>query len=114
MLGRWTGNPGDAGRGRVAFARKQVDGWTSVYVGTAPLTAELLRRLAADAGASLWSTRPDVVNATRGAAVVVATEPGRRTLHLPRPMRPVDTRTAPQTRFELDLELGEVRLFASA
>jgi len=36
--------------GRPAFASKSLDGWTSIYVGAAPLTVDVLRRIARDAG----------------------------------------------------------------
>ncbi len=107
ILGTWAD-----GRNTTAFARKSMDGWTSVYVGTAPLTAQILRRLATDAGATLWSSKADIVNATEGAAMLVATEAGSRTLVVPRPMRAVDGGLA-QTRHDLDLEFGDVRLFVA-
>lgn len=95
---------------RVAFARKQRSGWTSVYVGTAPLPTDWLRSLAADAGVRLWSSQPDVVAATASTAMVVATSAGTRDLELPVAMEDLESgRTG--ASHPLDLEFGEVRLF---
>jgi hypothetical protein len=105
-LGYW------ADTGEVAFATKEHDGYTSVYVGSAPLPQQLLRWLARQAGADLWSSEPDIIWATRDAAAIVATSDGVRTLTLPKPMALVDGGPA-QRKHELDLETGEVRIFAA-
>ncbi|MCK5573144.1 MAG: hypothetical protein KAJ12_10305 [Bacteroidetes bacterium] len=105
-LGYWTDT------GEVAFAIKEYEGYTSVYVGSAPLPQQLLRWLAGKAGADLWSSEPDIVRATRDAAALVATSDGGRTLTLPEPMAPVDGGPA-QREHLLDLETGEVRIFAA-
>jgi hypothetical protein len=104
VLGRWVDS------GRPAFVRKTEEGWTSVYVGAAPLTADVLRTLAQDAGVSLWSDRPDIVYATRDAVTVIATADGERTLTFPRAMRPVDGGT-PSMIHRVTMDFGEVRLF---
>jgi hypothetical protein len=71
---------------------------------------EILRRLAADAGVTLWSSRADVVRATKDAAMIVATEPGDRTLRLPLPM--ADATGGPASReHRLTMGFGEVRAF---
>jgi hypothetical protein len=88
VLGRWTG------RDEVAFARRRHDGFTSIYCGAAPVPAELLRRLVADAGVSLWSSRPDIVRATRGAAMLIAADDGERTVRFPAPYAPIDLEPA--------------------
>jgi hypothetical protein len=106
VLGTWVDN------NRLAFARKARKGWTSVYVGAAPMTVDLLRRLAQDAGVSLWSDRPDIVYATRDAVTVIATSPGKRTLTFPSPMRPVDGGD-PSTVHRVVMEFGEVRLYVA-
>ncbi|MGB6648437.1 MAG: hypothetical protein WBG01_07865, partial [Bacteroidota bacterium] len=105
-LGYW------ADTGEVAFATKEYDGYTSVYVGSAPLPQQLLRWLARQAGADLWSSKPDIIWATRDAAAIVAASDGVRTLTLPKPMALVDGGTA-QRKHELNLETGEVRIFAA-
>jgi hypothetical protein len=104
MLGEWLDGLGPA------FARKTHNGFTSVYVGTAPVPVKILRALAGDAGVTLWSTRPDIVAATRDAAMLVATEAGERTLTLPRPMRREGAGEA-LVRHTLTLETGDVELF---
>ncbi len=63
----------------IAFASKEYDGFTSVYVGTGPMPVELLRWIAARAGVRLWSSEPDNVRATKDAAMLVATDEGERT-----------------------------------
>jgi hypothetical protein len=104
ILGRWvdTGAP--------AFVRRPYRGWTSVYVGAAPLTADVVRRLAVDAGVPLWSDRPDIVYATRDALTVIATARGERVLTLPRPLRPVEGGEA-SAMHRLTMEFGDVRVF---
>lgn len=106
ILGRWT-RPG-----RPAFARKPMDGWTSVYVGTAPLPVEWLRRLATEAGATPWTNRPAIVSATRSTAMLVATESGQHTITLPYAMAAEYTSTA-QATHTLELDFGEVQLFGT-
>ncbi len=97
-------------RSEVAFAWKEIDGWNSVYVGTAPLPVEILRWLAQKSGAKLWSTEPDIVRATEDAAMIVATQKGIRTLNLPKSMRDIDTGKIAVEHY-LNLETGEVRIF---
>ncbi len=104
ILGEWRDRSG------VAFARKSYEGYTSIYVGSAPIPALLLRLLAEEAGVRLWSTRTDIVRATRGAAMLVATDQGTRTLTLSSPMAPVSAQNR-SIRHELELEYGDVRLF---
>jgi hypothetical protein len=106
VLGRWIDND------RPAFARKAQKGWISVYVGAAPMTADVLRRLAQDAGVSLWSDRQDIVYATIDAATVIATAAGERTLTFPRAMRPVDGGELSRIH-RVTMEFGEVRLFVA-
>ncbi|MFZ5518760.1 MAG: hypothetical protein ACOY90_19175 [Candidatus Zhuqueibacterota bacterium] len=95
----------------VAFAEKKMQGWTSIYVGTAPLPVAVLRWLVKRSGARLWSTKADIIRATRDAAMIVATEPGKRTVNLPVPMTELsgDNRAI----HALDMELGEVKIFTT-
>jgi hypothetical protein len=81
ILGKWSDGQG------VAFAAKRHEGHTSVYVGSAPLPAEIVRWLAETAGVKMWSSHHDIVFASRDAAMVVATSAGTRTITLPRPMK---------------------------
>jgi ABC-type enterochelin transport system ATPase subunit len=83
-----------------------------VYVGAAPLPAEILRWLALRAGAELWSTQPDIVMATQEAAMIVATSEGERTFTLPKPMAVFDGEEMRQV-YDLNMEMGEVRIFTS-
>jgi len=106
VLGRWVDN------GKAAFVRRSREGWTSAYAGAAPLTADVLRRLARDAGVALWSDLPDIVYATRDAVTVIATAAGERTLTFPRVMRPVDGGDPSQVH-RVKMEFGEVRIFIS-
>jgi hypothetical protein len=104
ILGRWMDN------GEPAFARVKHDGFTSVYVGTGPVPIDILRWLATEAGVPLWSSRSDIVYATRDITMVVATEPGNRSLRLPQAHMPVDGGEATREH-SLDLDVGDVRIF---
>ncbi|MBN1543531.1 hypothetical protein JW992_15425 [candidate division KSB1 bacterium] len=96
--------------GEPAFAEKSVEGYRSVYLGSAPAPTAVLRRLAQNAGARLWSSEPDLVMACRDIAAVVATTPGQRTLALPEPLHHV--RSAVTDRgFTYNAEYGQVDLF---
>ncbi len=103
-LGYWT----DCNE--VAFAWKEVEGWNSVYAGSAPLPVEILRWLARRAGAELWSTQPDIVMATQDTAMLVATSEGERTFTLPKPMAALDGEQMRQV-YDLNVEMGEVKIF---
>lgn len=103
-LGLW------ADRDEVAMGLREIDGWTSVYAGSGPLPAELLRRLAESAGARLWSSRPDVVRATKDAAMIIATSPGERTLRLAEPLAPAFGGAA-SVEHRLAMDFGDVLAF---
>ena len=104
VLGEWEDGVGPG------FAVKEYEGHTSVYVGTAPLPASVLRLLAKRAGVRMWSSREDIVFATRDAALIVATEKGNRSLTLPTPMAPAEGGPA-ERRHDLEMAYGDVRLF---
>jgi hypothetical protein len=106
VLGEWQDGSGPA------FARKQHDGYTSVYVGSAPVPVKILRILAGQAGVRMWSSRQDVVAGTHDAAMLVATDAGQRTLTLPRPMQRVNTGTVAPVH-DLSMETGDVELFVA-
>ena len=107
-LGVWQGSDAPA------FTRRQMNGWTSVYLGTAPLPAHLLRRLAADAGVTLWTDRSAIVTASRAGAMIVCTDregsPGPLTVTFPFPLRE-ETGGPARTTQTLALDFGDVRLF---
>jgi hypothetical protein len=105
-LGVWSDGQG------VAFAQKTHEGYRSIYAGSAPVPAPILRRLAQQAGVRLWSSATDIVRATRDAAMIVATARGKRALNLPRPMAPVEGGRA-SARHELDMDLGDVKIFTA-
>lgn len=94
----------------VAFARKPCRGWHSVYLGSAPLPVEILRWLAQQAGARLWSTQSDIVVAAQEVAMLAATSPGTRELTLPKEMKRFAT-GAIAHQHKLDLALGDVEFF---
>ncbi len=107
-LGRWTDSQ------QTAFARRAMNGWTSVYVGTAPLPAEHLRTLALHAGATPWTDRAAVVTASKAGAMVVCTDrdtpTGPLTVTFPFPLR--DAQGGPaRTTHTLPMAFGDVRLF---
>ena len=105
-LGYWVDND------EVAFAMKEFDGWTSVYVGAAPLPVEILRWLAIKSNADIWCDKPDIINATIDAVMIVATEKGDRILRLPKPMVSIDGGQAAVEHF-LSMDLGEVKIFTT-
>jgi len=108
QLGRWNDGSG------VAFARKQVNGFTSVYVGTAPVPAEILRPLAQEAGVRLWSSHPDIVYACTDAVSVTATSGGEREIQLPKPMRYWQNDSSRQKVFRLKMREGETAVFIAS
>jgi hypothetical protein len=108
-LGRFTDGE------EVAFARKEHDGYHSVYLGAAPLPVKLLRRLAKDAGVRLWSSEPDIVTATAGTTCLVATSEGEREVRFDVPQRMIfnETGTKAKKSYQLDVGFGDVRLFVA-
>jgi hypothetical protein len=102
--GRWTDN------NEIAFASREHDGFTSIYAGTGPLPVEVLRWIAVKAGVKMWSSKPDNVRASKGAAMIVATDNGERTIRFPQPMVPVEGGSA-KKEHRLSMEFGDVRVF---
>ncbi len=105
-LGLWQDN------NEVAFAMKEHDGYKSVYVGTAPLPTQILRWLVQQAEIPLWSSEPDIIRATKDAAMIVATEKGQRKLTLHKPMAAIDG-GASDREHVLNMDFGEVRIFTA-
>jgi hypothetical protein len=58
----------------------------------------------------MWSTKPDNIRATKGAAMVVATDAGERVIRFPEPMSPVEGGAA-KKEHRLSMDFGEVRVF---
>ena len=102
--GRWADNS------KVAFASREHNGFTSYYAGAGPLPVEVLRWIAAKAGVSMWSSKPDNVRASKGAAMVVAADSGERIVRFPQPMAAAGGGAAKQEH-RLTMEFGEVRIF---
>jgi hypothetical protein len=94
----------------IAFASREHDGFTSYYVGAGPLPVEIVRWIATKAGVTMWSSKPDNIRASKGAAMVVATDAGERMVHFPQPMAPVEGGAAKKDH-RLSMEFGEVRVF---
>jgi hypothetical protein len=105
VLGRWED------RRDVSFARKEYDGFTSVYVGAAPLPVEVLRRLAEEAGVLLWSSKPDVVRATHDAAMIIAADDGERVIRFPQPFWLVRGGAPAALEHRLEMKFGDVLAF---
>jgi len=106
VMGRWRDS------GVPAFGRKQMDGWTSVYVGAAPLPVRTLRHLIRRAGCTLWSSEPDQIVASRDIVMLTASTLGHRTVVLPRAMVSLEAGNT-ATRFHFNLDEGEVRFFTA-
>jgi len=104
VLGRWQDN------GTPALARKEMDGWTSVYAGTGPIPVRLLRHLVRRAGCPIWSSEPDQIVALEDVVMLTASTQGHRTIVLPKPMVSLET-GATAARFHFTLDEGEVRFF---
>ncbi|MBF8295907.1 MAG: hypothetical protein HW389_2452 [Bacteroidetes bacterium] len=73
------------------------------------LPVEVVRWIAVKTVVKMWSTKPDKVCATKGAAMVVASEAGERIVRFPEPMTPVEGGTA-KKEHRLSMEFGEVRV----
>jgi len=97
-------------RKEIAFAWKENEGWNSVYVGVAPLPVKILRWLAKKSGAELWSSKPDIVRATRDAAMIVATSNGKRTVQFHKSLMDIENGRNFR-KFVLNSEFGEVKIF---
>jgi len=102
--GRWIDN------NEIAFASKEYNGFTSYYVGAGPLPVEVVRWIATKAGVKMWSSKPDNVRASKGAAMVVASDNGERIIRFPQPMAPAEGGSA-KKEHRLNMEFGEVRIF---
>lgn len=68
---------------RAVFARKEMDGWTSLYAITPALPAALYRALAKQAGVHIYNDADDTFYANVSYAVLHANGEGERTIRLP-------------------------------
>jgi hypothetical protein len=73
-----------SGSDRPAVSLRRFDQWTSVYSSVPILPAQLLRRIAKDAGVHLYVESDDLVYATRGLLAIHAGEDGGKRIRLPR------------------------------
>lgn len=103
---------------RGIVAQRVLDDWTSIYSATAPLSAPLLKRLAADAGVHIYDHDPThLVFANRHVLTVAAhNEAGEAIIQLPAARTVVDAVTRELLgedlrRFTITLEAKEVRSF---
>jgi hypothetical protein len=106
-------------RGPIAIARRQEDGFTSVYVGTFWVPAALLANIAREAGCHLYA-EPGTVVTTDGRVMAVASETGgTEAITLPRATNASDALNGNcvadnADRFELEMRPGECRLLGLA
>lgn len=98
------------GRSDTALASRNVDGWTSVYCGTAPIPVGLLRYLAERAGVRLWSSEPDIIAASEDAVTLVATTPGTRTF-VPHKALALDGSKERLNKHVIACDYGDVTVF---
>jgi len=73
--------------GRGGLVRRDAGGWTTVYSSAPKLPATLLRELASQAGVHFYLRNPqprDVIYANRSLVALCVSEPGPRSVHLPR------------------------------
>jgi hypothetical protein len=106
VIGTWSDS------GLPAFtSRQDEDGWTSIYCGTAPLPSSVMRDLVERSSARLWSTTSDIIVATHDTAMVVATEPGERTITFPLPVKMLGNTELHSDKHTVNLSYGDVLLF---
>lgn len=124
MLQRWQVKPSpgvetlavyDGTPGRIGVASVSRDGWRSVYVASPAAPAELLRRLARDAGVWLYCETGDTVMGGGDFLGIHAASDGKKSLLLPQPGTVSDIMTGEKRpvndRLEIPMKRGETRLF---
>jgi len=87
--------------GGVAVARRKLDGWTSVVSVVNMVPSDLIRRLAEEAGAHVYSSAGDQVFAGEGWCAVAAKAPGVRQVKVPWQASPLAA----------DMKRGDIRVF---
>ena len=105
-----------SGSDRPAVSAKRFDKWTSVYSSVPVLPADLLRRLAKNAGVHLYVESDDLIYATQGFLAIFAGEDGSKRLRLPKACDlydPYDKKMdARGTReFALEMKKGDTKLW---
>ena len=103
---------------KIVVAQRPMDKWTSIYSATAPLTAPLLKQLAAEAGVHIYDPDPThLLYANRRFLTVCANnQGGPAAIRLPRQATVIDLasgETAGQDvdEFTVELRPKEVRMF---
>ena len=76
LLGRYLEN------GKPAFAVKRFDDWTSVYLGSPGVSADILRAIAKEAQAHLYVDGGDIVYANESFVAIHTAREGERVVHL--------------------------------
>jgi len=102
--------------GRAVLARKNMGDWTSIYSVCGPLTADILREFARDAGVHIWWEGDGAFYANRSFFACHARREGRYTVNLPRSADVYDllaekTIATSVTSVELTLGEGETGMY---
>ena len=105
-----------SGSDRAAVSVRHFDQWTSVYSSVPVLPADLLRRIAQDAGVHLYVESYDLIYATRGLLAIHAGEDGTKRVRLPSPCNLYDfynkkSETRKAREFILDMKKGDTRVW---
>jgi hypothetical protein len=80
-----------AGVNKPGLVVKKLDGWTSIYSSAPILPAPLLRNIAREAGAHIYSDADDVIYANDGFVTIYSPKGGTRTIFLRKPATVVDS-----------------------
>ena len=105
VMGRWQADSG------IAFARTRAHGCTSIYCGSAPLPAQILRKIARDAGVPLWSDQADIIRACQDLVQITATSTGTRVFEAPFPLKDLESGEQLEMPAALEMEFGQGRCF---
>jgi hypothetical protein len=111
VLGRFTAN------GWPAVVARDRGSWTSVFLGSKVVPAELIRAIAAASGVHVYGTDNDVVYANHDFLGIHTAEEGKRTLLLPRQAMRVtevfdgEVVARDCDRFTVDLPFGVTKLY---
>ena len=93
-----------------AFGRKDMNSWTSWYIGVPPTNGDLLRKIMVEAGVHIYTSTGDIVYEGSGMVVVHTKDGGVKTIVLKngKPVS-IDLPEGPQT-IVLDSQSGELLL----
>ena len=105
-----------SGSNRPAVSAKRFDQWTSVYSAVPVLPADLLRRIAKNAGVHVYVESYDLIYATQGFVAIHAGEDGTKRLRLPKACDLYDAyenKITAKGKREVDLEMkkGDTRVW---